>query len=102
MVALVLSLPIIALVDLIQERKQIRRITKLVCGFICVSCGTRLGMEALRLGNERWAAIVSELQRQYPDTKLSLVRTIHAVCPHCGCEYRYRVADRSLVVRPQH
>ncbi len=65
-VSFVLLLPIILPVALIQDRIRTRRIQRIVCDIICVSCGARLGMEALRIGHERWAAIVSNLHEQYP------------------------------------
>jgi hypothetical protein len=100
-VTFVLLLPIILPLVLILDGLRTRKIKRIVCDFICVSCGTQLGVEALRLGNERWAAIISDLHKQYPGMRFRIVRDIHAVCPNCGCEYMYRDADCSLAVRPQ-
>jgi|SRR6266545_6318171 len=101
-IAFVLLLPIILPVALIQDQIRTRKIKRIICAFVCASCGTRLGTEAIRLGNERWAAIVSDLHARFPDRKLRVLRDVHAVCPNCGREYMYRDADRSLVFRPQH
>jgi hypothetical protein len=93
----VLSLPIIVPAALIQERIRTRRITRVVCRFVCVSCGKALGLEGLRLGNERWGAIIAELHERSPGSRFRVLQGIHAICPECGCEYRYQDGDQSLV-----
>jgi len=104
----VLLLPVILSVALIfspaaflLDWMRTRRIKRTVCGFICISCGTQLGVEAIRLGNERWAALVSGFQAKQPNSRLKLIRDLQAVCPICSSEYMYRDADRSLVLRPK-
>lgn len=98
-IAFVLLLPIILPFALIQGHFETRRIKKVIRNFIC-SCGTRLGDEAIRLGNQRWAAIIAEMHARYPGVKPLIRRSVHAVCPTCGCEYRYREADASLIPNP--
>jgi len=100
-VLFVLLLPVILPIALIQDRLRTRRIAKVVCGFICVSCGATLGMEAVRLGDERWRAIIADLHSRFPDTRFRIFRDIHAICPKCELEYMYQDVDCSLVVRPQ-
>ena len=102
MVLGVLLLPIILPIALIQDRQRKQSIKQVVCGYICASCGVLLGVEAIRLGNERWAAVVSDSHKQYPNIRFRIQRDVHAVCPNCGCEYGYRDADCALVVRPHH
>ena len=97
----ILLLPVILPIALIQDQLRTRRIAKVVCSFVCVSCGTPLGTEALRLGNARWSEIIADSHRRFSGIKFRTLRDIHAVCPKCGCEYMYRDADFSLVVRPQ-
>ena len=101
-VLFVLLLPIILPIALIQDRLRTRRIASVIRDFVCELCGTTLGMEAVRLGDERWRAVIADLHARFPDTRFRIVRDIHAVCPKCGREYMYRDVDCSLVVRPQH
>src|SRR5688572_22759875 len=89
-VCFVLLLPIILPTALIDHRKRTRKTAALISNFVCVSCGSTLGPEAIRLGDERWSAIVDDLRKRLPKAKrFRTVRDIHAVCPKCGCEYMY-------------
>ncbi len=101
-VLFILLLPIILPIALIQDWRRTRRIAKVISSFVCVSCGAMLGMEAVRLGDERWRAIIADLHERFPNDRLRILRDIHAICPKCGREYMYRDVDCSLVVRPQH
>lgn len=85
----ILLLPILLPTALVFAYIKRRRISRLAKSFICVSCGKQLGAEAIQLGNERWDSHVSEMHAKYPNRKFRRLRSIHAVCPHCGCEYRY-------------
>jgi hypothetical protein len=98
----ILLLPIILPIALIHDRLRVRRIAKIVCSFVCISCGTVLGTEGLRLGNERWKVILANHGASSPGARFRILRDIHAVCPKCGCDYMYRDVDHSLVLRPQH
>jgi hypothetical protein len=97
--AFVALLPFMLPVAAIQSQLHTRRLLKLVSDFVCLTCGTRLGAEALRLADERWATTIADRQAKYPGVKYRLVRDMHAVCPGCGCEYTYLDADRSLARR---
>jgi hypothetical protein len=92
-------LPLLLPIAIVQNRMRDRRILREVSQFVCVSCGTRLGVEALRLADERWRTIVADLHAKSPGMRFRLVRDVDAVCPCCGREYQYLDADRSLVPR---
>jgi predicted RNA-binding Zn-ribbon protein involved in translation (DUF1610 family) len=96
----ILLLPIILPVSLLQSQREKRRMRNLASRFVCLECGEVLGVEAIRLADERWDEIVKAIiSRNEPGTRLRLVRTVDAICPHCGCLYLYRKAERTFVVR---
>ena len=101
LLVVILLLPIILILSPIETETETRKRESRIRNFICVSCGSRLGMEAIRLGNERWRAYLDELHQQYPGSMFRLLRDIHAICPNCGCEYRYQDTDCSLIVTPK-
>lgn len=83
-------------VVMVNYRLTLRRA---VYEFRCLKCHQRLGVEGVRLGNQRWKAILDNFRRQNPGSLVSFVRTVHAVCPSCGCEYTYHGEDASLHFR---
>lgn len=96
----ILLLPILMPYSLLKDRVEKRRRRQLASRFVCVECGEVLGVEAIRLADERWDEIVKAIiSRNEPGTRLRLVRTVDAICPHCGCLYLYRKAERTFVVR---
>jgi len=96
----ILLLPIILPVSLLQSQREKRRMRNLASRFVCLECGEVLGVEAIRLADERWDEIVKAIiSRNEPGTRLRLVRTVDAICPHCGCQYLYRKVERTFVVR---
>ena len=73
---------------------------QLASRFVCLECGEVLGVEAIRLADERWEEIVKAIiSYNETGTRLRLVRTVDAICPHCGCLYLYHQAERTFVVR---
>lgn len=96
----ILLLPILMPYSLLKDRVEKRRRRQLASRFVCVECGEVLGVEAIRLADERWDEIVKAIiSRNEPGTRLRLVRTVDAICPHCGCQYLYRKVERTFVVR---
>ncbi|QDT21056.1 hypothetical protein [Gimesia chilikensis] len=96
----ILLLPILVPYSLLMDRVEKRRRRQLASRFVCEQCGKVLGVEALQLADERWDEIVKEIiAKSEPGTRLRLVRTVDAICPHCGCQYLYRKAERTFVVR---
>jgi hypothetical protein len=93
-------LPMIVAAALTLKWMHRRKLLRLAESFSCVVCGSRLGAGSIRLGNARWLAIMVDLQAKHPRMKLRIVRSVHAVCPECGCEYRYCKADDAFVANP--
>ena len=98
----ILLLPILAPYSLLKDRLEKRRRRQLASRFVCEQCGEVLGVDAIRLADERWDEIVKEIiAKSEPGTRLRLVRTVDAICPHCGCLYLYRKAEGTFVVREE-
>lgn len=98
-VLLILSLPVLIPIGLIQHHLKKRRIRKVICSFTCISCGTKLGEKSMRLADERWSVIMADMQARYPNARVRVVRDLDAICPRCGCEYKYRDANGVLIPR---
>ncbi|QDV50906.1 hypothetical protein [Gimesia fumaroli] len=98
----ILLLPIIVPVSLIQAQREKRQMRKLADQFVCLECVEVIGVEALRLADERWSEIVKKIiDENDSGTRLRLVRSMDAICPHCGCVYLYHKADQTFVVRSE-
>ncbi|MEQ8854048.1 hypothetical protein [Gimesia sp.] len=75
---------------------------QLASRFVCLECGEVLGVEAIRLANERWDEIVKAIiAKSEPGTRLRLVRTVEALCPHCGCQYLYHKMEQTFLKRSE-
>lgn len=94
-----LLLPVILPLTVLAQKRYQKRLRGLSEGFACVECGQILGVEAIQLADERWEEMSEERRRLYPHIKFRLVRDLHALCPHCGCEYRYQEAEATFIVR---
>ena len=93
LVALPLALPW----AMIGVRRSQLRLQRLVDEFPCIVCGGLLGAEALLIANGRWAQEVEKRRAASPDwIIMRMIRHVHAVCPHCGCEYTYRDRENAL------
>ncbi len=98
----ILLLPILVPYSLLKDRVEKRRRRQLASRFVCLECGEILGVEAIQLADERWDEIVKAIiAKSEPGTRLRLVRTVDAICPHCGCLYLYHQAERTFVVRKE-
>lgn len=98
----ILLIPISLPVSLLQSQREKRKMSQLAGRFVCVECGEVLGVEAIPLADERWEEIVKAIiSRNEPGTRLRLVCTVDAICPHCGCLYLYRKAERTFVLREE-
>jgi hypothetical protein len=62
----------------------------------CVTCGNKLGVKSLERGNEYWREYVRILRRSYPGARFRLVRTVWAICSHCGTAYSFRNNNRKF------
>ena len=95
---LLVSLPFTA----IQLKREKHKLGKLAGEFVCLECGEIMGMEAIRLADERWANVVKQkMAEKTYKLGMRMVRSVDAVCPHCGCIYLYREEDQSFVVRSE-
>jgi hypothetical protein len=86
MLALPLITPYLVIDSFFAKRRRIRIAEK----SICVICGNKLGVESLERGNEYWREYVRRLRRSYPGARFRLVRTVWAICSHCGAAYSFR------------
>jgi hypothetical protein len=80
-------------------RRDEKRKLALAERFICPQCRQVLGAEALRLADERWAEHMTELHRRWPEAvRWRIVRTLDAICPHCGAQYQF--APKEIAFAP--
>jgi hypothetical protein len=88
-VLFVVGFPIIIPVSCVLHLIRKRKLHRLAHITACQTCGKTLGLEALRLADAEWSAHVAELHKQNPHIRLRLLRTLHAICPHCKTRYTY-------------
>jgi hypothetical protein len=97
----VILLPVILPVVAILHALDHRRMRAAASKFACLSCGSILGGEALRLAGEAWRRDMSGVEAQNPGA-LSLrrssriVRHLYAICPRCGARYDYIYRERTF------
>jgi predicted RNA-binding Zn-ribbon protein involved in translation (DUF1610 family) len=102
-VLFILLSPVLIPIAGIAHQRDIKRMRELARTFICLNCGKVLGKEAIGLGDEAWSRHIDEVLKQCPPrTRLRVVRTVHAVCPHCGALYQYIDKARSFAPSPMH
>ncbi|MBN70070.1 MAG: hypothetical protein CME32_12430 [Gimesia sp.] len=94
-----LLLPVILPLTVLGQKRYQKRLRGLAEKYVCVECGELLGTEAIQLADERWEEMSEERRRRSPNIKFRLVRNLQAICPHCGCEYRYQEAEATFIVR---
>lgn len=99
-VAFVLLLPVLVPFALVSDFVGRRRMRSVILASKCPACGAQLNLDALALGEARWKEVAREIWASHsPDTRLRIVRSIHAVCCACGVELTYREASHDLAVR---
>ncbi len=64
--------------------------------FRCTVCGVPLGEAALALADGAYAAYWERLHREHPGVHFRTVRTLDAICPHCGQRYTYVEKERTF------
>ena len=99
MVSFVLLVPIWGPAACVLQWRYRARMRRVVCGFTCLTCGARLGLEAIRLGDEHQAKKVAELHAKYRGERLRIIKEVDAICPECGAEYSFRDKEQVLVGR---
>lgn len=93
-----LAMPVLLPLGVIAHVRSQRRLKTLLGKSPCVSCGTLLGAESLRIADEHWAKEVQQRQAASPGSIVGrMIRHVHAVCLHCGCEYTYLERENALV-----
>jgi hypothetical protein len=97
-VLLPVILPAIAILDALDTRRMRAAARK----FACLSCGSYLGDEAIRLAEEAWRQDMSEKHANDPGLRLlrrspRIVRHLFAICPRCGARYGYDHRKRTFV-----
>ncbi|HKJ62836.1 MAG TPA: hypothetical protein VKA94_12725, partial [Hyphomicrobiales bacterium] len=56
----------------------------------CERCGQLMGPNAPKLADKAWNAEADAIMKQAPGRlRRRIVRTVHAICPHCGLRYRF-------------
>ena len=100
--ALLVFLPIILPVVGVLEALDQRRMRSAARNFACLSCGSCLGSEAIRLADEAWRQYFSDKRASNPrvylrTAKLRIVRHLRAICPHCGARYEFIHRGRTFV-----
>jgi len=96
-IILVVFLPVIIPVVALLDRAYRRRMRAAACAFTCLSCGSILGLESIRLADAAWSEHLRGLQAKYPWTRFRLVRRVHAICPACGARYTFLERERTFV-----
>jgi hypothetical protein len=97
-VLLPVILPAIAILDAI-DRWRMRAAAR---KFACLACGSYIGGEAIRLGEEAWQQSVRDRQAHRPGVRYlrrapRTVRHLYAICPRCGARYDYDRRARIFV-----
>jgi hypothetical protein len=97
-VLLPITLPVIAVLDALDQR----RMRTAANTFACLSCGSILGGEALKLADEAWRQSFIDMHSRSPGFRLlrrspRIVRHLYAICPRCGARFDYVHRQRTFV-----
>jgi predicted RNA-binding Zn-ribbon protein involved in translation (DUF1610 family) len=95
-VILVVLLPVIIPFLAFTQWRDGKRLLALARTFVCLSCGKVMGEEAVALGDAFWRGHMTEVHKNSPTIRFRVVRTVHAVCPHCGAKYQLTDGRRML------
>ena len=98
LVFLPVALPVAVVLTILDDRRMRAAARK----FVCLSCGSNLGEEAIRLADEAWRLHFSETRANNPGVRFRIerrriVRHLRAICPHCGARYGYVERERIFV-----
>ncbi|QDT84508.1 hypothetical protein MalM14_21680 [Gimesia chilikensis] len=98
----ILLLPILVPYSLLMDRVEKRKRRQLASRFICEQCGEVLGVEAIRLADERWDEMELQMMRiEEPVARVVRSRLLDAICPHCGCQYLYHKMEQTFLKRSE-
>ncbi len=98
LVFLPVALPVAAVLTLLDDRRMRAAARR----FVCLSCGSNHGEEAIRLAGEAWRQHYSEMRANNPNVRFRIerrriVRHLRAICPRCGARYGYVERERTFV-----
>jgi hypothetical protein len=99
LVVFAVCLPVIVPVVAVQHALYYWRMRAAARKFACLSCGSYLGSDAIRLADEAWSQHFSDLQAKNPGVRFRtrIVRDLRAICPHCGARYGFLERERTFV-----
>jgi predicted RNA-binding Zn-ribbon protein involved in translation (DUF1610 family) len=98
----ILLLPILVPYSLLMDWVEKRRRMQLASRFVCEQCGEVLGVEAIRLADERWDEMELQMMRiEEPVARVVRSRLLDAICPHCGCQYLYHKMEQTFLKRSE-
>lgn len=105
----ILLFPILVPYSLLKDRVEKRRRRQLASRFVCLECGEVLGVEAIRLADERWDEMELQMMRkeepvmriEEPVDRVVRSRLLDAICPHCGCQYLYHKMEQTFLKRSE-
>jgi hypothetical protein len=99
--AFVVFLPVILPVVAVLHALEHRRMHAAARKFACLSCGSYLGGEAIRLADEAWRQSFADAQANNPGLRFRrkprIVRHLHAICPHCGARYEFARPEKTFI-----
>ncbi len=99
---IILLVPILVPYSLLKDRVEKRRRRQLASRFVCLECGEILGVEAIRLADERWDEMELQMMRiEEPVARVVRSRLLDAICPHCGCQYLYHKMEQTFLKRSE-
>jgi hypothetical protein len=93
---LVICLPVILPLVLVLQALDYRRMRSAARKFPCLSCGSHLGAEAIRLADEAWQQYFSNMRANNPTIRFRIVRHLRAICPRCGRRYDFVEPQRTF------
>jgi hypothetical protein len=99
---LVICLPVILPVIAILQALYYWRMRAAAGKFTCLSCGSYLGSEAIRLADEAWTQFLSGKGANNPGVRFlrrkpRTVRHLRAICPLCGARYDFAERERTFI-----
>lgn len=97
-VAAIILTPIMLPIALYLHARDVKRMRALAHAYPCRKCGRLLGTGSLRMADEAWASYLAQVghNSQGGVIRYRLVKTIDAICPHCGTQYKFVPNDRSF------
>ena len=98
----VVFLPVILPMVAVLHALDYRRMRAAARKFACLSCGSYLGGEVIRLADEAWRQYFSDKRASNPSIRFwtfkpRIVRHLRAICLHCRARYDFVGRERTFV-----